>query len=43
MIYFSNVYDKLTDNGFRKVNFEVNTVTGTRIPKTKTETLWLNY
>lgn len=41
--YDNEMYDKLTDNGFRKVNFEVNTITGARIPKTKTETLWLNY
>ena len=41
--YDNELYDKLTDSGFKKVCFDVNTITGTRIPKTKTETLWLNY
>ena len=41
--YDNDLYNRLTDNGFKKINFEVNTITGTRVPKTKTETLWLNY
>lgn len=41
--YDNEMYDKLIDNGFKKINFDVNTITGARIPKTKTETLWLNY
>lgn len=41
--YDNELYDKLLDNGFTKVNFEVNTVDGKRNPKTKVETLWKNY
>ena len=41
--YDNPLYDKLTENGFTKMQFEVNTVSGTRQPKTKTETLWKNY
>jgi len=41
--YDNELYDRLTDNGFTKISFTVNTVTGTREPKTKVETLWKNY
>lgn len=41
--YDSEVYNKLTDNGFKKIQFEVNTISGNRKPKTKVETLWKNY
>ena len=34
---------KLEENGFTKVEFNVNTIDGNRKPKTKTETLWRNY
>lgn len=36
-------YNKLTDNGFIKISFEVNTISGAYKPKVKTETLWKNY
>lgn len=41
--YDNEMYEKLLEHGFKKVSFDVNTVTGTRQPKTKTETLWKNY
>ena len=41
--YDNELYDKLLDYGFKKVSFDVNTITGTRKPKIKTETLWKNY
>ena len=41
--YDNELYNRLTDNGFTKVQFNVNTVSGTMKPKTKTETLWRNY
>lgn len=41
--YDCELYDRLLENGFEKVNFEVNTITGTYKPKTKVETLWKNY
>ena len=41
--YDNEMYDVLTDNGFKKIQFEVNTITGNRKPKTKIETLWKNY
>ena len=41
--YDCQLYDKLIDNGFKKINFNVNTITGQRKPKIKTETLWINY
>lgn len=41
--YDCELYDRLTDNGFIKVHFDVKTVDGNHKPKTKTETLWKNY
>lgn len=41
--YDCKLYDSLLSNGFNKRQFEVNTVSGTGKPKTKTETLWKNY
>lgn len=41
--YDCELYDQLTDAGFKKIQFDVNTVTGTREKKTKVETLWKNY
>jgi len=41
--YDNELYDRLLENGFTKVSFEVNTVDGKRNPKTKVETLWKNY
>lgn len=41
--YDNELYNRLTDNGFKKLQFEVNTISGDRKPKTKIETLWKNY
>lgn len=41
--YDCELYDRLLDNGFTKVSFTVNTIDGARNPKTKVESLWLNY
>lgn len=41
--YDCELYDVLTENGFTKINFQVNTISGTFKPKVKTETLWKNY
>ena len=41
--YDCNLYNILTDNNFKKIQFEVNTVTPNFKPKTKIETLWKNY
>ena len=41
--YDCELYDKLTENGFKKVQFEVKTIDGHFNPKTKTEYLWFNY
>lgn len=41
--YDNKLYNKLTDNGFQQITFNVNTITGKHEPKTKTETLWKNY
>lgn len=41
--YDCELYDKLLDNGFTKASFTVNTIDGARNPKTKVESLWLNY
>lgn len=41
--YDCEKYDKLLDNGFEKIQFKVNTISGQMKPKTKTETLWKNY
>lgn len=41
--YDCDLYNRLCDNGFKKVSFIVNTIDGKRNPKEKTETLWFNY
>jgi len=41
--YDCELYDILTQNSFKKINFEIKTVDGVRKPKTKIESLWLNY
>ena len=41
--YDCELYDRLTENGFTKVQFEVKTVDGAFKKKTKVETLWKNY
>ena len=41
--YDCDVYSKLTENGFSKIMFDVNTVTNKGNAKTKVETLWKNY
>jgi DNA adenine methylase len=41
--YECKLYERLTDNGFKKINFEVNTMDGNFNKKVKTESLWLNY
>lgn len=41
--YDCDLYNKLTENGFEKIQFEVKTITGNFTPKTKVETLWKNY
>jgi DNA adenine methylase len=41
--YQCELYDTLTENGFRKINFEVKTISGNFTPKTKTEYLYYNY
>jgi DNA adenine methylase len=41
--YDCELYDRLTENGFTKIQFEVKTIDGNFKPKTKTETLWKNY
>jgi DNA adenine methylase len=41
--YDCEMYNRLTENGFEKINFEVNTIDGTFKKKTKVETLWKNY
>jgi len=41
--YECELYNKLTDNGFTKHQFEVKTMDGNFNKKTKVETLWKNY
>jgi len=42
--YKNDLYNKLEENNkFKRIDFNVNTVTGTNKPKTKTESLWINY
>ena len=41
--YDNELYTRLEDNGFTKVLFDVNTVSGTGKKKTKIEALWKNY
>jgi DNA adenine methylase len=41
--YDCELYYKLTENGFNKIQFEVKTIDGNFNKKTKVETLWKNY
>lgn len=41
--YDCKEYDRLTDNRWEKIKFDVKTQDGNRNPKTKTEVLWRNY
>jgi len=41
--YDCKLYNILTDNNFKKIQFEVKTVDKNNNPKTKIETLWKNY
>jgi DNA adenine methylase len=41
--YNCEEYSVLESNGFKRIDFIVNTVDGNKNPKTKTESLWLNY
>jgi DNA adenine methylase len=41
--YNCELYSVLELNGFKRIDFEVNTVDGNKSPKTKVESLWLNY
>jgi DNA adenine methylase len=41
--YDCELYNKLTENGFEKIQFEVKTMDGNFNKKTKVETLWKNY
>jgi len=41
--YDCNLYNRLTENGFKKVQFNVNTVDGKGRPSQKIETIWKNY
>ena len=41
--YDCKEYNRLTSNGFEKIEMEVNTQDSKRRPKTKTEVLWRNY
>lgn len=41
--YENEIYHRLEENGFTKVKFDVDTVSGTGEKKTKTEVLWKNY
>ena len=41
--YNCEEYSVLENNGFKRIDFEVRTVDGNKSPKTKIESLWLNY
>jgi hypothetical protein len=41
--YDCKEYERLTNNGWEKINFDVKTQDGNRKAKTKTEVLWKNY
>ena len=41
--YDCEPYNKLVENGWQKIQFEVNTISGDKKPKIKIETLWKNY
>lgn len=41
--YDCEPYNKLVENGWEKIQFNVNTISGDKKPKSKIETLWKNY
>ena len=41
--YDCEEYDRLVENGWTKISFEVKTQSNKRSPKTKVETIWFNY
>lgn len=41
--YHCELYDVLEENGFKKISFNVKTISGNFTPKTKTEYLYYNY
>jgi DNA adenine methylase len=41
--YKCKLYETLENNGFKRIDFEVNTVNTGNSPKTKIESLWMNY
>ena len=41
--YDNPLYDRLTDSGFTKYQFDVNTIGADKKPKVKVETIWKNY
>ena len=41
--YDCKEYERLTNNGWEKIKFDVKTQDGNRKAKTKTEVLWKNY
>ena len=41
--YKNDLYSKLEDNGWKRIDFEVKTITGNFKPKTKIESLYKNY
>lgn len=41
--YNCDTYCYLEENGFKRVDFVVNTIDGNAVPKEKTESLWMNY
>jgi hypothetical protein len=41
--YDCEAYKPLAENGWTQCDFNVNTTTGARKPKSKTESLWRNY
>jgi DNA adenine methylase len=41
--YANQEYKRLEDNGIKRIDFQVNTVSGNGLPKVKTESLYKNY
>jgi DNA adenine methylase len=41
--YDNDIYNKLIENGWEKISFDVNTISNERKPRVKTETLWKNF
>ena len=41
--YNCELYSRLDKNGFKRIDFNVNTIDGNGVQKTKTESLWMNY